>query len=45
LSQPRAASQAAASLRFPQYEKMHGDDGQRETAVRRFYQPLTGTLP
>jgi hypothetical protein len=36
--------QVAASLRFPQYEKMLGYDGQRETAVRRFYQQLTGKL-
>ena len=37
--------QAVASLRWPQYEKMAGYDGQRETAVRRFYQQLTGKLP
>jgi glyoxylase-like metal-dependent hydrolase (beta-lactamase superfamily II) len=37
--------QAVASIRWPQYEKMQGYDAQRETAVRRFYQQLTGKLP
>ena len=37
--------QAAAAIRWPQYEKMQGYDTQRETAVRRLYQQLTGKLP
>jgi glyoxylase-like metal-dependent hydrolase (beta-lactamase superfamily II) len=37
--------QAVASIRWPQYEKMQGYDRQRETAVRRLYQQLTGKLP
>jgi len=37
--------QAVAALRWPQYEKMLGYDAQRETAVRRLYRQLTGTLP
>jgi len=37
--------QAVASIRWPQYEKMQGYDTQRETAVRRLYQQLTGKLP
>jgi glyoxylase-like metal-dependent hydrolase (beta-lactamase superfamily II) len=37
--------QAVASIRWPQYEKMQGYDAQRETAVRRLYQQLTGKLP
>jgi glyoxylase-like metal-dependent hydrolase (beta-lactamase superfamily II) len=37
--------QAVASIRWPQYEKMYGYDAQRETAVRRLYQQLTGKLP
>jgi len=37
--------QAVASLRWPQYEKLQGYDAQRETAVRRLYRQLTGTLP
>jgi glyoxylase-like metal-dependent hydrolase (beta-lactamase superfamily II) len=37
--------QAVASVRWPQYEKMQGYDAQRETAVRRLYQQLTGKLP
>jgi hypothetical protein len=37
--------QAAATIRWPQYEKMQGYDAQRETAVRRLYQQLTGALP
>lgn len=36
--------QAAAAIRWPQYEKMQSYDAQRETAVRRLYQQLTGTL-
>jgi hypothetical protein len=35
--------QAAATIRWPQYEKMQSYDAQRETAVRRLYQQLTGT--
>jgi glyoxylase-like metal-dependent hydrolase (beta-lactamase superfamily II) len=37
--------QAVAAIRWPQYEKMLGYDTQRETAVRRLYQQLTGKLP
>ncbi len=37
--------QAVAAIRWPQYEKLQGYDAQRETAVRRFYQQLTGKLP
>jgi glyoxylase-like metal-dependent hydrolase (beta-lactamase superfamily II) len=37
--------QAAAAVRWPQYEKLQGYDAQRETAVRRLYQQLTGKLP
>jgi glyoxylase-like metal-dependent hydrolase (beta-lactamase superfamily II) len=37
--------QAVASVRWPQYEKLQGYDAQRETAVRRLYQQLTGKLP
>src|SRR6185295_16635114 len=36
--------QAVAAIRWPQYEKLQGYDAQRETAVRRFYQQLTGKL-
>jgi len=37
--------QAAAAIRWPQYEGLLGYDAQRETAVRRLYQQLTGKLP
>jgi glyoxylase-like metal-dependent hydrolase (beta-lactamase superfamily II) len=37
--------QAVAAVRWPQYEKMQGYDSQRETAVRRLYQQLSGKLP
>lgn len=37
--------QAAATLRWPQYEKLLGYEAQRETAVRRLYRQLTGNLP
>ena len=37
--------QAVATLRWPQYEKLLGYEAQRETAVRRLYRQLTGTLP
>jgi glyoxylase-like metal-dependent hydrolase (beta-lactamase superfamily II) len=37
--------QAVARIRWPQYEKMQSYDAQRETAVRRLYQQLTGKLP
>ena len=37
--------QAVATLKWPQYEKLQGYDAQRETAVRRVYQQLTGKLP
>jgi glyoxylase-like metal-dependent hydrolase (beta-lactamase superfamily II) len=37
--------QAVNTIRWPQYEKMQGYDAQRETAVRRLYQQLTGALP
>src|SRR5881397_2270236 len=36
--------QAVAAIRWPQYEKMQSYDAQRETAVRRLYQQLTGAL-
>lgn len=37
--------QAVAALQWPQYAKLQGYDAQRETAVRRLYRQLTGTLP
>lgn len=37
--------QAAAAIRWPQYEKLQGYEAQRETAVRRLYRQLTGALP
>jgi hypothetical protein len=37
--------QAAATVRWPQYEKMQGYNVEREVAVRRLYRQLTGTLP
>jgi glyoxylase-like metal-dependent hydrolase (beta-lactamase superfamily II) len=37
--------QAVANVRWPQYEGLLGYDTQRETAVRRLYQQLTGRLP
>jgi len=37
--------QAGAAIRWPQYEGLQGYDAQRETAVRRLYQQLTGKLP
>jgi glyoxylase-like metal-dependent hydrolase (beta-lactamase superfamily II) len=37
--------QAVAAIRWPQYEKLQGYNNQRETAVRRLYQQLTGKLP
>jgi len=37
--------QAVATIRLPQYETMRGYNTQRETAVRRLYQQLTGKLP
>ncbi|MGH9255309.1 MAG: MBL fold metallo-hydrolase [Vicinamibacterales bacterium] len=36
--------QAVAGIRWPQYEKLQGYDAQRETAIRRLYRQLTGTL-
>ena len=36
--------QAVTAIRWPQYEKLQGYDAQRETAVRRLYQQLTGKL-
>jgi glyoxylase-like metal-dependent hydrolase (beta-lactamase superfamily II) len=36
--------QAVATIRWPQYEKLPGYDAQRETAVRRLHQQLTGKL-
>jgi glyoxylase-like metal-dependent hydrolase (beta-lactamase superfamily II) len=36
--------QAVATIRWPQYEKLQGYEAQRETAVRRVYQQLTGKL-
>ena len=36
--------QAAANVKWPQYEKMQGYNNQRETAVRRFYRQITGVL-
>ena len=36
--------QAVAAIRWPQYEKLPGYDAQREIAVRRLYQQLTGKL-
>jgi glyoxylase-like metal-dependent hydrolase (beta-lactamase superfamily II) len=37
--------QAVATVRWPQYEQLQGYAAQRETAVRRLYQQLTGKLP
>jgi len=37
--------QAVATIRWPQYERLPGYEAQRETAVRRLYQQLTGKLP
>jgi glyoxylase-like metal-dependent hydrolase (beta-lactamase superfamily II) len=37
--------QAVARIRWPQYERLQGYETQRETAVRRLYQQLTGNLP
>jgi glyoxylase-like metal-dependent hydrolase (beta-lactamase superfamily II) len=37
--------EAVAAIRWPQYEGLPGYDTQRETAVRRLYQQLTGRLP
>jgi glyoxylase-like metal-dependent hydrolase (beta-lactamase superfamily II) len=37
--------QAVAAIRWPQYEGLLGYDTQREIAVRRLYQQLTGRLP
>src|SRR5229473_1098122 len=37
--------QAVATVRWPQYEKMQAYNAQREVAVRRLYQQLTGKLP
>jgi glyoxylase-like metal-dependent hydrolase (beta-lactamase superfamily II) len=37
--------QAVATIKWPQYEGLLGYDTQRETAVRRLYQQLTGRLP
>jgi glyoxylase-like metal-dependent hydrolase (beta-lactamase superfamily II) len=36
--------QAVAAVRWPQYEKMQGYNAEREVAVRRLYQQLTGAL-
>jgi len=36
--------QAVATIRWPQYERLPGYEAQRETAVRRLYQQLTGKL-
>src|SRR5438552_11426219 len=36
--------QAVAAIRWPQYEKLPGYDAQREIAVRRLFQQLTGKL-
>lgn len=36
--------QAAAAIKLPQYEKMQGYTSQREVAVRRMYQEMTGRL-
>jgi hypothetical protein len=37
--------QAAATISWPQYEKMQGYNAEREVAVRRLYRQLTGALP
>ena len=36
--------QAAAAIKFPQYEQMQGYKSQREVAVRRTYREMMGTL-
>lgn len=36
--------QAVTAVRWPQYEKMQGYNAEREVAVRRLYQQLTGAL-
>jgi glyoxylase-like metal-dependent hydrolase (beta-lactamase superfamily II) len=45
LARGATEDQAAAAIRWPQYEKMQGYNAQREVAVRRLYRQLTGALP
>jgi len=40
----RHEDQAAAAIRFPQYEQMQGYKSQREVAIRRLYREMMGTL-
>jgi cyclase len=44
LARGATEDQAVASVQFPQYAKLQGYDAQRETAIRRLYRQLTGTL-
>jgi glyoxylase-like metal-dependent hydrolase (beta-lactamase superfamily II) len=45
ISRGATEDQAAAMIKLPQYEKMQGYTSQREVAVRRMYQEMTGKLP
>jgi glyoxylase-like metal-dependent hydrolase (beta-lactamase superfamily II) len=45
VAQGATEDQAAAMIRWPQYEKMQGYNVEREVAVRRLYRQLTGALP
>jgi hypothetical protein len=36
--------QAAAAVKWPQYEKLQGYNAQHDVAVRRLYEQLTGAL-
>jgi glyoxylase-like metal-dependent hydrolase (beta-lactamase superfamily II) len=46
IARGRTEVQAVAAVRWPQYENMQGyNNTQRETAVRRLYQQMTGKLP
>ena len=45
IAQGATEDQAAAAIKLPQYEMMQGYTSQREVAVRRTYQEMTGRLP
>jgi glyoxylase-like metal-dependent hydrolase (beta-lactamase superfamily II) len=45
IARGRTEDQAVAAVRWPQYENLRNYSTQRETAVRRLYQQLTGKLP
>jgi glyoxylase-like metal-dependent hydrolase (beta-lactamase superfamily II) len=44
IGQGATEDQAAAAIKFPQYEQMQGYKAQREVAVRRTYREIIGTL-